>query len=131
MGKYRHVTARTGWGVPHPGFCPSDAQIDQLLELSRSRDPDARRIAVKNLCPCHVRRNVSAVWQRLLEMSDDHIAGVRLDVLHDLTDGSPAEIEADVRAVVDKLISDPDHTVRKYARHIRARQLGSGRTNVG
>jgi len=70
------------------------------------------------------------VWQRLIEMSDDHIAGVRLDVLHDLTDGSPPDIAAEVRAVVDKLIDDPDRTVRGYAQFIRSRQIRSGRINV-
>src|SRR5215831_16375326 len=121
---------QTGWGIPHPRFCPTDAQVDELFELSRNRDPDVRRIAVKNLCPCHVRRNRPAVWQRLIEMSDDHIAGVRLDVLHDLTDGSPPDIAAEVRAVVDKLIDDPDRTVRGYAQFIRSRQIRSGRINV-
>lgn len=131
MGKYRRVTEQTGWGIPPPGFCPSDAQVDELLELTRSRDPEVRRIAVKNLCPCHVGRNMPAVWRRLIEMTDDRVAGVRMDVLHDLTDGSPAEFAAEVRAIVNKLIHDPDRVVRRYAEFIQGRQIRSGRVNVG
>ena len=130
MAKYRHVTMQTGWGIPRPGFCPSDPQVNELLELSRSRDPDVRRIAVKNLCACHVQRNVTGAWQRLIEMSDDRNAGVRLDVLHDLTDGSPLELAFAVRTVVDKLVHDPDRIVRGYAEFLRRKQIRTGRINV-
>ena len=27
MGRYAHVTRRTGWGVPRGAFCPSDDQL--------------------------------------------------------------------------------------------------------
>jgi hypothetical protein len=93
MGKYRHVTLRTGWGMHSTEFCPSDAQIENVLVLSHDRD--ARRQAhrgEKNLCPLHVRRNVADVWQRLLALSDDRDRGVRPHVLHNLTDGSPPEL---------------------------------------
>jgi hypothetical protein len=131
VARYRHVTIQTGWRIPRPGFRPSDAQVDELLELSRSRDPDVRRIAVKNLCPCHVQRNVPAVWQRLIEMFDDRNVGVRLDVLHDLTDGSPAELVVAVREIIDRLVYDPDPTVHRYAEFVRRKQICIGRINVG
>jgi hypothetical protein len=130
MGKYQHVTARTGWGVPRVGFCPSDAQLDELLLLSRDRDPNVRRVAVKNLCPCHVQRNVPDIWQRLIELSADRDPGVRLDVLHNLTDGSPAELAREVQVVVQRLTQDPDRTVRGYATFLHAKQLRTGRINV-
>src|SRR4030081_152000 len=103
MGKSQQVTARTGWGVPRVGFCPSDAQLDELLLLSRDRDPNGRRVAVKNLCPCHVQRNVPDIWQRLIELSADRDPGVRLNVLHNLTDGSPAELAREGQVVVQRL----------------------------
>jgi HEAT repeat protein len=131
MGKYRYVTLRTGWGVPRAGFCPSDAELDELLALSRDRDPNVRRVAVKNLCPCHVRRNAPDVWRRLIELTDDRDPGVRLDVLHDLTDGSPPELAPEIWAVVERFMQDPDRNVRRYAAFLRGKQMRSGRINVG
>jgi hypothetical protein len=60
MGRYAHVTRRTGWGVPRGAFCPSDDQLRELLGLMLDCDPDVRRVAVKNLCPCHVASDCAA-----------------------------------------------------------------------
>src|SRR5204863_1456898 len=106
-------------------------QLEELMLLSHDRDANVRRIAVKNLCPCHVQRNFPDLWQRLIELSDDRDPGVRLDVLHNLTDGSPPEFSNQVRAVVERLIQDPDGTVRGYAAYLRGKQVRTGRVNVG
>jgi hypothetical protein len=131
MARYARVTRRTGWGVPRVGFCPTDAEVNELLSLTRDRDPDVRRIAVKNLCPCHVQRQRPDVLERLLEMACDRSAGVRMDVLHNLTDGSPRELAREVVAAVEALMQDADDKVRGYANFLRARQIYRGRVNVG
>ncbi|HEY3062882.1 MAG TPA: HEAT repeat domain-containing protein [Chloroflexota bacterium] len=99
--------------------------------MSASSDPRVRRVAVKNLCPCHVRRQLDEVWQRLLQMTTDPEPGVRIDVLHALTDGSPEAIGERVLAVVAEHCADRDPKVRRYARYLRARQLRFGKVNVG
>jgi hypothetical protein len=131
MAKYRSVTGRTGWGMPSADFCPSDQDVAELLVLTRDRDPMVRRIAVKNLCPCHLQRDVGEVWQRLLEMSADRDEGVRMDVLHNLTDGSPPALGEQVIAAVERLQGDPAPKVRGYAAILRQRQIRFGRVNVG
>ena len=125
------MTRRTGWGVPRAGFCPTDQQVSELLSLTLDRDPDVRRVAVKNLCPCHVQRQRSDIWERLLQLASDSNPGVRMDVLHNLTDGSPPELAVAVVAVVEGLLRDPDANVRGYASFLRARQKRFGRINVG
>jgi hypothetical protein len=131
MGRYANVTRLTGWGVPRAGFCPTDQQVDELLALTQARDPDIRRIAVKNLCPCHVRRNRSDVWTRLLQLIEDPNPGVRMDVLHNLTDGFSPDLAADVVTAVETFLHDLDPTVRGYAAFLRARQVRRGTVNVG
>jgi hypothetical protein len=118
-------------GIPHPGFCPSDEQVHELLTLTRDHDPDVLRVAVKNLRPCHVRRDMSAVWIRLLELVGDRSPGVRMDELHNLTDGSPLALAEQVATALESLLHDPDDKVRGYARAWRARQMRLGRINVG
>jgi HEAT repeat protein len=131
MGRYAYVTRCTGWGIPRAEFCPSDQQVQELLTLTRDRDPSVRRVAVKNLCPCHVQRDLSEVWGRLLELTRDPDPGVRMDVLHNLTDGSPAELAPRVVAAVEELMGDPADNVRGYAAFLRARQIRRGKVNVG
>lgn len=64
-------------------------------------------------------------------MEDDTDAGVRIDVLHALTDGSSREYEARVVNVVERRLTDPNPKVRRYAQYLRGRQKRLGRVNVG
>jgi hypothetical protein len=106
-------------------------QARRRLTLTRDRDPNVRRVAVKNLCPCHVQRNLTEVWARLLELTCDSDPGVRMGVLHNLTDGSPDELAPRVMAVVEELMRDPADNVRGYAAFLRRRQVRRGKVNVG
>jgi hypothetical protein len=103
--------------------------IDHLLALTRHSDPRTRRRAVRELCPCAVRANLTPVWDRLLEMHTDADASVRSLVLHSLCDGSPASREGDVVAAVEAMQQDPDVRLRRRARGIIAAYRRTGKIN--
>jgi hypothetical protein len=70
--------------------------IEEFIDYTRNPDPVARKIALRDLCPCHVKRNVPAFWNRIIEMTTDPDPYVRYQVLHNLCDGSPKEREDDI-----------------------------------
>ena len=62
-------------------------EIENLIDLSRSEDPKGRLIAARNLCPCHVRTRIEAVWEALFRMLEDPDVPVRRAAWHTLEDG--------------------------------------------
>ncbi|MEY2472700.1 MAG: hypothetical protein QOK28_2029 [Actinomycetota bacterium] len=131
MGKYDRVRERTGWGVP--GACDtsrSEAEVQELIALTFDSDPRTRKIAVINLCPCHVRANVPEAWERVLEMRHDSDPIVRRAVVHMLADGSPRELATRVVGALDDLRNDADRVVRRDVRRILASYHRTGRVNI-
>lgn len=122
--------AKTGLGPPGPGTCPSEELIPSLLQFTRDPDPLVRRLALKHLCPCRLQRQRDAVWARVFELTGDIDAGVRIDAIHAMTDGSPREFSDRVYAQLDDLRNDPDPKVRKYVRRTVTHIRRTGRVNV-
>lgn len=65
----------------------SREQVEELLVLSQSEDPNERQVAAQYLCPCHVRTRIPAVWDALYRMLEDPDARVRRAAWHTLEDG--------------------------------------------
>jgi hypothetical protein len=131
MGKYTKVSERVGVALPEPGTRVTDDQLDELILLSRDDDPLVRRVALKNMCPCHVRRERTDVWDQIFALAEDPDPGVRQDAIHALTDGSPRELAPRVYAALECASTDPDRKLRRYVRNLRTRQRRTGRVNVG
>jgi HEAT repeat protein len=105
-------------------------EIESLLEQSSDPDPKVRAAALRNLCPCHVKRNEPLVWDRVLELADDPSIEVRRQVFHLLGDGSPREREEEAVAAMERMTRDPDPKLRRHARKVMARYRRGGTINV-
>lgn len=131
MGTYDALARKRGIPIPQGEGCTRPEDVPRLVELTRDESPMARRLAVKNLCICHMEQDEPSVWSRLLEMATDDDPGVRIDVLHALTDGSPEPLGNKVLAAVEAPRSDRHAKVRRYAEYLHERQVRLGRVNVG
>jgi HEAT repeat protein len=131
MGKYDYVASSTGWGVPGPNDRRRSAEeVDELVELTRDPDPRVRKIALNNLCPCHVRADFAHAWDRALQMTEDPDPLVRRAVIHMLADGSPRHRTAEVVEALEHLRNDPDRKVRRQVNDVLRSYRRTGRVNV-
>ena len=106
------------------------ADIQAALAQTRAPDARTRRAGIRALCPCDVKSNEPAAWDRLLEMAADPDAGVRSAVLHALCDGSPNERQPEVVAALEALAHDDEPRIRRRARGVLAEYRRTGRVNV-
>lgn len=104
--------------------------LEDFIELTKSEDPQIRRKALKNLCPCKVKSDVEQVWSRVMEMYDDPDDQVRYQVLHDLCDGSPKEREEQVIKVLEMLWNDKNEKIRRRCRKALNSYRRTGNWNV-
>lgn len=127
VGKFKKIAEQAGVSLPAAEGRTAKEAIDGLLELSLSEESRARQLACRNLCTCHVRADDDRVWTRLLELVQDPDPLARGDVLHAITDSTPA---ARVPAVIQALESrhnDPDVGIRRQIRKILARYRRTGK----
>lgn len=93
-------------------------QIAELLEKSRSDDPEERCEAAENLCPCHVRRRIDTVWEALYRMLEDPEVRVRRAAWHTLEDGGRPDDPA-LDAIIERAEkSETDRTVLTLLRRV-------------
>lgn len=102
-------------------------EIEELLAMSRSRDPEERFVAADNLCPCHVRTRVEEVQDALYRLMEDPEAMVRQAAWHTLEDGGYPKGDARLDAILKRAVeSETDKRVRglieEFARPLRERE---------
>lgn len=78
--------------------------FEELIRSTKSCKAVIRKKALKEFCPCHVKKNIDEIWDRIFEMITDSDPNVRDQVVHSLCDGAPREREAQVIEVCDHLI---------------------------
>ena len=121
------MAEKAGVGLPAPEGRTARDAIDSLLELSWSEESRARQLACRNLCTCHVRADDDRVWTRLLELAGDPDPRVRGDVIHAITDSTPApRVPAVVRALESRR-NDADVGIRRQVRKILAHYRRTGK----
>ncbi len=127
MSRWSKIADEAGVGVPAgEGRTAKDA-LDGLLELSRSSESRARQLACRNLCTCHVRADHDRVWTRLLELVADPDARVRGDVIHAITDSTPAPRVPAVVQALESRHNDPDPGIRRQVRKTLAHYRRTGK----
>ncbi|PAA91029.1 hypothetical protein BOX15_Mlig007104g2 [Macrostomum lignano] len=104
--------------------------MEVVLDLTRHPSPEVRQRALREMCPCRVKTDLSAFWQRVLEMKDDPEARVRQQVAHTLCDGAPNHMEHEVVEVLREFNRDADATVRRMVHKALVSYDRTGRWNV-
>jgi hypothetical protein len=113
-------------------FAEVDACVtaEEFIRLTHDKDARIRKKALRELCPCHVKRDVPEVWARILEMISDPDANVRYQVMHNLCDGSPAEREDEVIEALQTLHNDPDKYIRRRVHQVLTSYRKTGKWNI-
>ena len=61
-------------------LCARTHLVSEVLDLSRHPDPIVRQRALREMCPCRVKDDLSEFWERVLAMRKDESALVRKQV---------------------------------------------------
>lgn len=92
--------------------------IEYYLSLAYSDNPDDRALAMENLCPCHVRKRIDAVWVALYKGMVDPDLRVRRAAWHTLDDGGNPN-DPRLEPLLQKIAKiETDTTLRKRARNL-------------
>jgi len=111
-------------------MCETTSDIDTIITLTRHSNPDVRRRALKEICPCRVKSDVDEFWNRVFEMLNDSDKDVRYQVLHTICDGSPAHLESRIADALDSFNRDPDQKIRRSAHKALTSYRKTGKWNI-
>ncbi|XP_064636703.1 uncharacterized protein LOC135493344 [Lineus longissimus] len=99
-------------------MCRETTTIETIIALTKHENPIVRQNALKQMCPCRVKEDLSDFWARVLQMTHDEADNVRQQVLHTLCDGSPNHMEYEVIAAVEDFNRDPNPKIRRTAHKV-------------
>lgn len=104
--------------------------IDEIIELTKDKDPFVRAKAVRSICPCKVYDKIDIFWNRVLEMINDEDEGVRENVLHVLCDGSPEYLEDRIIEAVQRFNRDSSKYIKRRAHKVLGSYYKTGKWNI-
>ncbi len=104
--------------------------FEQLMAKTHSSNPMTRKKALREFCPCHVKKDIEVLWDRIFEMVTDPDERVREQVVHSLCDGSPKSRESQVVETLEMLYNDPSEKVRKKVRKALVSYRRNGNVNI-
>jgi len=104
--------------------------VETFIELTKNEDPRIRKRALKEMCPCKVKKAIDQIWERVFEMYDDPDTQVRYQVMHTLCDGSPFDKEFEVIEILEKMWNDKDEKLKRNVRRALNSYRRTGKWNV-
>jgi hypothetical protein len=107
-----------------------ECSVEEFVEATKNDDPKSRLLALRELCPCHVKKNIPEFWNRIIDMIHDPDPDVRYQVLHNLCDGSPNEREDDVINAIKELEHDESKIVKRAVNRVLSSYNRTGKWNV-
>lgn len=61
-------------------LCEKTTIIETIISLTKHANARVRQRALKEMCPCRVKEDLTEFWERVLEMIDDEAPNVRFQV---------------------------------------------------
>lgn len=111
-------------------LCEQTTIIETIISLTKHQSARVRQRALKEMCPCIVKEDLTDFWERVMEMIEDESATVRYQVMHTLCDGSPGHMEDKVADALDIFNNDPDRKIRRKAHQVLTGYRRTGKWNV-
>jgi hypothetical protein len=103
--------------------------LQEALDASRDPNPEVRRLAVRDLCPCQVKMKDREVWDRVFEMTRDPNLRVRRNAFHAIIDGLPGALTEQAVKTLEAMREEPEAGLRRNVRKVLARHHRTGRIN--
>eukprot|EP01112_Ceratiomyxa_fruticulosa_P010993 TRINITY_DN2946_c0_g1_i1.p1 TRINITY_DN2946_c0_g1~~TRINITY_DN2946_c0_g1_i1.p1 ORF type:complete len:208 (-),score=21.33 TRINITY_DN2946_c0_g1_i1:125-748(-) len=104
--------------------------VDDTIEGTYDENPLVRKAYLRDMCPCHVKRDVDRLWNRIMSMYNDPDPRVRYQVLHNLCDGSPTWREDDIIQTLESMHNDTDKKVRRQVHRVLTNYRRTGKWNI-
>lgn len=111
-------------------LCETTTIIETIIALTKHSNARVRQRALKEMCPCRVKEDLTEFWERVLDMINDEAVNVRYQVLHTLCDGSPGHLEDKVADALDIFNNDADPKIRRQAHKVLSGYRRTGKWNV-
>lgn len=111
-------------------LCEKTTIIETIISLTKHSSARVRQRALKEMCPCRVKDDLTEFWERVLEMVSDDAANVRFQVLHTICDGSPTHMEDKVADALDIFNCDLDPKIRRQAHKVLTVYRKTGKWNI-
>mmetsp|Transcript_41394 Transcript_41394/g.43314 ORF Transcript_41394/g.43314 Transcript_41394/m.43314 type:complete len:154 (+) Transcript_41394:30-491(+) len=104
--------------------------VTEIVELTRHPVAEVRLKSIQRLCPCRVLDDIKQFWNRIFEMAHDEDSSVRMQVLHNMCDGSPPDYESKVVEALEDFNRDEDKDIRRRAHKVIGSYQRTGKYNI-